>query len=397
MFKKPSPLQMMLALIMGSLLVIFMTGSLFFYYLFFVFLLLTLGMYGLLQMNAAKIIQNIQIKEHEITKGDPIEAKLMSRNDAILAIAHGHLACTVYNDRQKYFLPNFQQSFLPSVMLAKTTVFDMHTRGMFTHVSIKTNIQDPLRLFSKSFEHIRPIDLLVYPRVYDLKYFHVPLMGHQGTKKSLRYGQEDYSNIKKVRPYNAGDSMKRIHWKLSSKRDDFFVKEYESTSSAKAYVILDAHKENYVHDHALRVEDCAVEVVASISKYTLRKNTETTLIYENKGIVKHQGKDLSHYDNILKALVSFGSYGQLSFPELIHEESKKMEQNAFLVLVTPFYSDDLMETLLGLKGRRFQISLIVVQDKPMDKDKCAYIEAMGINLYEVAPSNSITDVLETYK
>lgn len=395
--RKPKPLQSFLILMGVSLLLILFTGSEFFYNILLVIILLPLVLFLLLQHNASKIIQNISIKSQEVIKGDLLEVKLLSRNDALLSIAHGHLECSLENKRQKIYLPNFKQSFLPSIMLQQKADFEMHTRGIFTTVLIKTEVRDPLNLFKKTFEHRRPIDLTVYPKIYDLDYFHLPHLGHQGTRKSLRFGQEDYANLKKVRPYNVGDSTKRIHWKLSSKREDIFIKEYESTSNSKAYILLNANTHDYRLDEDSAIEDTCVEIAGSISKYALRKNTETMLIYENNGILKFESRDLSNFQYLLKALVAFGSYGQLSFSELIHQESKKMEQGAFITLVTPNFSQDLMHTLLGLRQRKFYISLIVVGKEPLKKGEKDFIEAMGIHFYEASPEISIKQVLETYK
>lgn len=395
--KKPSPLQIMLMLIVGSLVLILLTGGLFFYYVFFAIIFITTAMYVLLQFNASWIVQNIKMSESHIIKGQEIQAKLFSRNDGILSIAHGHLKCSLYNQRKNYNILDLEQSFLPGVTLQKTASFQMNKRGIFTDIAIETSLEDPLRMFTKSFVHRRSIDLIVYPKVYDLTYFYVPSMGSQGTHRALHFGQEDFSNIKKVRPYHLGDNIKRIHWKLSSKRGDIFVKEYESTASSKVYLMLDAHSENYLHDHHLEIEDRAVEVAASVSKYTLKNNIETMLIYENKNIIKHESKDLSKFDTLLKSLVDFSSCGKAPFPELIHEESKQMEQNAILILITPIYSDVLMETIMGLKNRRFNISLLIINEKPLARDKKEFVEAMGIRLYEITSDTSMVNELEAFK
>jgi len=387
----------MLVFISLNLIVISFTGSEFFYYVFFSLILITLLSFLLLQYNEKKMSHDIHIEQKSVIRGDDVEAEFHFKNSSLFSISHGRLKCTLFNEENNFPFPDLELSFIPSININKTIYFPMNKRGVFTNIRIESTIQDPLRLFSKSFVRVKGADFIVYPQVHELAYFHVPVKGLQGTERSRQRGQEDYSNIRKVRPYIAGDSHKRIHWKLSSKKNEVFVKEYEATSSAKSYLIMDSFRENYGHDPMNEIEDCLVEVTVAIAKYILKHNVESQIIFESEGMSRIENRDLSSFENVLRSLVGFRGRGKMPFGQVIREETKKMEVNAFITLVTPVYSDQLMDTLDGLKARNFKFSLIIVNKEKLDQEKRDYVEALGIDLYEVTPEGSFVEELETYK
>lgn len=395
--KKLRPFRNMIFLILGDLVLIGLSGSSFFYYVLLCLVILMFSMYILILNDASCMTFDVDIDQDSIVKGEPVKVKLLSKNNSLVSVSHGHLSCTLYSEKQKFVFPNMEVTFIPNININRDASFVMNKRGVFTHINVLTSIQDPLKMFEKSFEKNKPVDFIVFPKVYELSYYHMPSMGLYGTKKSLRHGQEDFSNIKKVRPYIVGDSFKRIHWKLSSKKNSIHVKEYEATTSAKNYIILDGHQGNYLKDLDLEIEDCAVEVAASICKYALKRSVETSLIFENNGITRLESRELSNFDGLLRTLVAFQSCGQLSFSELINEESKRIEPNSYITLITPAYSDTLIETLIGLRSKNFIFSLILIGNEKLPEKIKDYIEAMGIYLYEVMTEGSIVEELETFK
>lgn len=52
------------------------------------------------------------------------------------------------------------------------------------------------------------------------------------------------SDVKEIREYRPGDRLQRVHWKLSAKLDDLFVKEMAHTSSLSIVILPELDKEN---------------------------------------------------------------------------------------------------------------------------------------------------------
>jgi len=83
---------------------------------------------------------------------------------------------------------------------------------------------------------------------------------------------EDYSSITDVRKYEYSDSMKRIHWKLSAKKDELLVKNYDHTNTMVTAIIIDNRQtQNYIKNPAA-LEDKLIETAVSIGKFNLDDN-----------------------------------------------------------------------------------------------------------------------------
>lgn len=55
----------------------------------------------------------------------------------------------------------------------------------------------------------------------------------------------DSTEIKDIREYKDGESLKRIHWKLSLKYDELMIKESESSVESDSIILVDLFQDNY--------------------------------------------------------------------------------------------------------------------------------------------------------
>lgn len=83
---------------------------------------------------------------------------------------------------------------------------------------------------------------------------------------------EDYSSVTDVRKYEYSDSMKRVHWKLSAKKDELMVKNYDHANTMVTAVILDNRESLGFLEKPAAVEDALIETAVSICKYNLDDN-----------------------------------------------------------------------------------------------------------------------------
>jgi len=121
--------------------------------------------------------------------------------------------------------------------------------------------------------------LVVYPRVVEIASF--PLSMNLLSKSYSRYDvhEEDYSAMSDVRPYQPTDSMKRIHWKLSARRNSFIVKNYENTALNSAVIYWDRLPIDGGEEYRVAAEDKIVELVVAEGFYCLKKRIPVDMYY----------------------------------------------------------------------------------------------------------------------
>ena len=82
-------------------------------------------------------------------------------------------------------------------------------------------------------------ELLVLPQLFDI----APLRlssGEMGTEAMAR-ASEDVTNPTDVRTYQPGDPMKKIHWKLSARKQEALVRRFEDPVQPDALVLKHIH------------------------------------------------------------------------------------------------------------------------------------------------------------
>ncbi len=396
-FKGISTLQWYLLSTISIVILVIFTGSNFFYFILSLLLVTLAIMFYIIIQNEKKIYQDIYIEDEELSVGDTIKFEFKTNNTGMFPIAHAKISGTIFNTYKEMSFPTECIYFSPYMIVNMREHFTATKRGIFTFGEMKTEYYDPLKIFKRSISFKKDIKLIVYPRVYDLNYFLIPNTGSIGTMAFSQSEHRDYSSLKKVRKYAPGDSFKRIHWKLSSKRGEIYVKEYDSTSSSKVTIFLDAFKPNYSNDINRVLEDKVVEVAASITKYSLNLNIETSLLYHDEKVVQIENRDVSAFQNVLKELTSFVSEGSMPFTELIVQETKRLEQGSFIVLITTAISEELISALIALKRRSFDISLITVQNKFVEDERNVMLESIGVKIYPIEATDDIVAKLEVYR
>ena len=105
-----------------------------------------------------------------------------------------------------------------------TIQWQPQTRGVIERQRIAVTTQDFLQLFKKAYIHGFNVDWLVLPAPHPLTGMELSFLETMMQKQV--FGENSYT-IKKFREYQAGDSLKQIDWKISSKLDELVFREYD--------------------------------------------------------------------------------------------------------------------------------------------------------------------------
>ena len=162
-------------------------------------------------------------------------------------------------------------------LLGKSRVsfeYDIHANyRCVSEVGIESvEMYDFLKIFKlrKKIED-NPI-LIVCPDVVPFSDELFSISPSQEAGTSRRASFEDYSSITDVRKYEYSDSMKRVHWKLSAKKSELMVKNYDHTNTMVTAIIVDNRKTADTIKTPEILEDKLIETAVSICKFNLDDN-----------------------------------------------------------------------------------------------------------------------------
>lgn len=156
--------------------------------------------------------------------------------------------------------------------------FKANYRGIY-HIGVKkVVVRDYFNLFALPMSKKVTTDVLYYPNL---------LLGNVKSRKDTISEREKVYGIDYVeqdvmvdiRPYEYGDPLKKVHWKLSAKNSTLQVKKFSSNKEKKTAILVDTRSKTYnTNIKRLQIEDKIMEETASMVLSTLETNSDIRLV-----------------------------------------------------------------------------------------------------------------------
>ena len=112
-------------------------------------------------------------------------------------------------------------------------------RGLYEIGVHEIYISDPLRLFRLRMDVNNFSNVTVYPRKLEFERDSESAVSDVPSPFVRVLDSRDKSEVSNIREYRMGDSLKSIHWKLSSKSEELQVKDYNTNNDRHTYIFVD--------------------------------------------------------------------------------------------------------------------------------------------------------------
>jgi uncharacterized protein (DUF58 family) len=386
----------------GSLLFFLMlaiiNGGKLFYLLTFMVSLTLLLSFLILRFNVKQLISAFYINERIIHVGDPISIEYKLANNGLLPImmAWVHIRISKKLGNMDY-APEIL-FFKPLQMISiKKDLMASH-RGYYQVGSLEVVLTDPFGLFKQLVTYGKDIDLTVYPKVTELDRIRLKPSEFFGSIKVSENTHEDFTSIRNIRNYQYGDSIKRIHWKQSAKSEALLVKEFDLSANTKVSMILDGFKGNALIDECEEVEEKLVEVCASLSKYFLKNDIETSVLVTSKNHMRLNGKNMDRLEDVFKELIGFTSDGDVDIHKIFSSEYKKLTFGSTIYLMTPELNTQLIDALIAASRKSIRVTVINVLTESQDfvkyQEQKQMLSTHSVQVHLIFSDQDIRQVLE---
>ncbi|MBN2282057.1 MAG: DUF58 domain-containing protein [Candidatus Marinimicrobia bacterium] len=203
------------------------------------------------------------------------------------------------------------------------------------------------------------------------------------------------------RPYNQGDEVKNIDWKLFGKTDRFYVKEYEEETNLKSYILLDKSGSMNYTSQTVTKFDYAAYLSAALSYLMLRQQDaiSLTLMDDNINTYIPPAAKRSHLDLILKTIQRAKCSGDTVLAPLLHQIAEKINKIGLIILISDLF-DDPDAILSALKHFRYQGHEVIVFHV-MDKNEIEFNFTHQIKFIDMENRNQLLTesqhIRENYK
>ncbi len=170
------------------------------------------------------------------------------------------------------------------------------------------------------------------------------------------------------RPYNPGDELRHVDWKVFAKTDRFYVKQYEEETNLRHYVVLDTSPSmRFKHAGTLSKLEYGSYLAAALHYLMLKQRDATGLIAFDEGIHTsipprstpgYARVLLSHLERLNKPPESDGT--RTSAAQALHEAAERINRRSLVVVITDLFEnvskhDELLKALKHLRYRKHEV------------------------------------------
>ncbi len=226
-------------------------------------------------------------------------------------------------------------------------------RGVYTLGPAEVRVADPFGLLRFARKVWETMEVVVYPRVHELRGF--PLRGgnvEAGTTGSRGRRGEEFANL---REYRRGDDRRHIHWKSLARTGELFVKEFSLQAPRRHTVALDLRKEG-MRTQEDEVED-ALSAAASVLTHLARESLPFRLLATGSSNTDTGfGSDEDSYWEAMRLLATARADGIRRLGETVLGERGGLGEG--VVLVSRTRDEELPRCVRKLK--ELGLSVIVV-------------------------------------
>jgi uncharacterized protein (DUF58 family) len=231
-------------------------------------------------------------------------------------------------------------------------------RGQYTLGLAALHARDMTGLVSLRRRTKKYISLTVLPQVPDLAGF--PLAMNLLTQATSRYDirDEDYSTISDIRQYVPTDSIKRVHWKLTAKRQEWLVKVFQSNALNTVSIIMDVRRVQASHKEILQIETNMVEMAAGLAKFCLT-HAMPICFHTTKGAEIHavNGADFGTVYSTL-ADMQFTADIPLTPSAILKDVVSGTTGYVNAVVLAAELDDDIVERVISARGSGHHVAVV---------------------------------------
>lgn len=289
------------------------------------------------------------------------------------------------------------------------------TRGQFTLGPMTLIGGDPFGFFQSKRQLPATASVLVYPAT-------VPIMSFGGIAGELSGGDSDRrrthfvtTNAAGIRDYMPGDSLNRIHWRSSARRDRLLVKEFEIDPQGDVWLWLDvcvaalATRTDPDSGYALAApgtnayllpnsEEYAVTVAASLAHYFLTADRALGFIsYCPDRVVMPPDRGLRQLARIMETLAAASS-GSVALAQALALEGHLPGRGATAIVITGDMSPEWGAEAYGLSRRGLSVVVVLLDPASFGgmgraEDQAVRLSMAGITSQIVRYGDNLTAAL----
>lgn len=381
-----------------SLIFVYFYGGKIPYMFFYIILLLPLISISLTITAYVRMKYTESIEKTSAVKGEEIGYSFTIANEDFFLCPY--IRVNFYSNNTVFARQFDSKSFSLTPFKSKTFSYKLkcNYRGIYP-IGIKSiEYEDYLGLVKFTYKPAASKFLTVNPKVIEIENIDITTNMMSEAHSILNSHNVDVTNISDVRKYAFGDSLKRIHWKLSAKTNELMVKNYESTSKTNSIIVLDLEKNNLTEEYNIVIEDKLVETTVGVINYCLLNWIPINLVFYDGILNNINASNHMEFDKLYSTLSIVKFDQEIDVNEVMKLFTATNTQKTNLMIITSKLGYDLCDELYKAKMSGYDVSLIFISAEGLglssqdEKSILGSLPEIGIRVYKADVLENISKV-----
>ncbi|MBX2822902.1 MAG: DUF58 domain-containing protein [Rhodothermaceae bacterium] len=183
------------------------------------------------------------------------------------------------------------------------------------------------------------------------------------------------------RPYNPGDEIRHVDWKVFAKSDRYYLKQYEEETNLRHYVVLDTSPSmRYQHANDLSKLSYGSHLAAALHFLMVKQRDATGLIAFDESVhtLMRPKSTLGYLRQLLIKLEQFNSSTpdesrKTSAAAVLNEIAERISRRSLVVVITDLFEniaqhDALLKALRHLRYRNHEVLVFHVLESETERN-----------------------------
>ncbi len=270
-------------------------------------------------------------------------------------------------------------------------------RGKYKIGISHIEIRDFLNLFCFRYLPGETKLIRVFPRILPLEEMEFPYMRISENDYMSHNKNTGHTEIRDIREYMFGDSLKKIHWKLSSKYNKWLTKETNASSEKELWLLLNLEEIDGDAEEVLKIQDRTIEVLVSMARVFLSAGFVLRLCFFRKDQITLEYSDMNGFDQLYELLAFMPFDQKISFDEVMNFFIDSMPERQSVMVYTPVIDSGHLDCLQRMNVNGHDVSLFYCEvsegnmKKEVEKALQEEMPEMGIRVINLNQNMKTTD------
>ena len=216
-----------------------------------------------------------------------------------------------------------------------------------------------------------PQAVLVYPKIVALEELGLPSAKPLGDYGSDRRVMDDPLRMAGARDYQAGDSVRHIHWKATAHRAALQTKVFDPSASPHWIVLLNTQTLDHLYEGIVSdFLETAIVVAASVAcagldaRRSVGLSSNSAVRDADRWVHIPASRHNEQTVRILEALALLAYPPLFPFENLLRLEAARFPYGASIFAITPVVNKSIVAALLDYRAKGHPVALIVIGRQP---------------------------------